>query len=69
MSRDRAEQSWLYHFWLEAQSGEPVPYLVAEELFDQIIAWVEERKLQIGGGFRAPTEEEMQPDPQPFGSM
>lgn len=66
MSRDQRKESWLFHFWLEAQDGSAIDYATAEELFEQLIAWVEARNLQIGGGFRAPTEEEMNPEPFPI---
>ena len=61
MNKDLFEPAWVFHFFLEAQDGSPVAHDTAEELLDQIIAWVEERNLQIGGAFRATTEEEMRP--------
>jgi hypothetical protein len=67
MSPGRKPQvGWVFHFVLEAQDGRPLPPETPEELIDQIIAWVEERGLQIGGGFREPTYEEANPAPLPL---
>lgn len=61
-----AEKSWVFRFSLEAQDGNVVPYPKAEELMNMIIEWVEDRNLQIGGGFRPPTKEELNPEPLPL---
>jgi hypothetical protein len=66
MAMNDAEKAWVFYFSLEAQMGRSVSYSEAEQLLDQVIAWVEERGLQIGGGFRAPTEEESNPEPFPL---
>jgi hypothetical protein len=58
-----AEKSWVFRFSLEAQDESAVPYSQAEELIDMIIDWVEARNLQIGGGFRPPTQDELNPEP------
>lgn len=67
-AKGRQEEAWVFHFFLEAQEGTPVSSETAEELLDQIIAWVEARGLQIGGGYRAQTEEERNPKPYPVDS-
>jgi hypothetical protein len=61
MKKINLQPAWVFYFFLEAQDGSPVAHDTAEELLDHIIAWVEERNLQIGGAFRPPTEEEMRP--------
>jgi hypothetical protein len=63
MTGKEDEEVWAFHFFLE-QDGNPVPYSEAEALIDQIIAWVEERELQIGGGFHAATIEDAPLVPQ-----
>ena len=65
-AKRRPQVGWVFHFVLEAQNGRPLPPEAPEELLDQIIAWVEERGLQIGGGFREPTYEEANPAPFPL---
>jgi hypothetical protein len=65
------EEVWAFDFFLE-QDGNPLPYLEAEALMNQIIVWVEEKGLQIGGGFHAATIEDTPlvphrlPGPEPF---
>jgi hypothetical protein len=68
MTMSDAEKSWVFRFSLEAQDGSMVPYSQAEELIDMIIEWVEARSLQIGGGFRPPTQEELNPKSLPLRS-
>jgi len=63
MSNEHYESCWIFNFVMESESGDLVPVRVAEELMDQIILWVEERSLQIGGGFREPKPEELEPGP------
>jgi hypothetical protein len=63
MTGKEDEEVWAFHFFLE-QDGHPVPYSEAEALIDQIIAWAEERGLQIGGGFHAATVEDAPLVPQ-----
>ena len=63
MSTERAEPVWLFHFALESESGVPIPSTIPEELIDLIVDWVEKRELQIGGGYRAPDPNELQPGP------
>lgn len=65
-TRRKPQIGWVFHFVLEAQDGRPLPPSTAEALIDQIIAWIEERGLQIGGGFREPTYEEANPAPLPL---
>ena len=57
------EQAWVFCFFLEAQDGRLLSSSAAEDLLDQIISWVEEKGLQIGGGFRPPTHDEANPEP------
>ncbi|MBW3542572.1 MAG: hypothetical protein KY476_20100 [Planctomycetes bacterium] len=51
---------WLFDFALESETGEPVAAERAEQLLDMIVAWAEERQLQVGGGYRPPSDEELQ---------
>lgn len=55
------EEAWIFRFVLESGTGSPVARQQAEELLDQIIEWVEERGLQIGGGYRAPDPSDAEP--------
>src|SRR5436305_10112210 len=48
MSTRDPQQGWVFHFVLEQQEGNLLPDTTAEELLDNIIAWVEERGLEIG---------------------
>jgi len=63
MSKELDEPVWIFRFALESESKELVSPRVAENLMDHIIAWVEERGLQIGGGFRKPKPGENEPGP------
>ena len=63
MSDENSEQAWVFYFFLEAQDGRLLAPSTAEDLLDQIISWVEEKGLQVGGGFRPPTYEEANPKP------
>jgi len=53
-----SREAWVFYFFVESSSNEPVAYEAAEEFFDHIIASAEQRGLQVGGTFRPPTEEE-----------
>ncbi len=62
MSND-SQACWVFSFCLESESGEPVSRAEATELMENIIRYVEENNLQIGGGFRAPRADELEPGP------
>lgn len=64
MSNDHDEEVWVFRFCLESELEEvKISPEVAENLLEQISVWAEERGLQIGGGYRKPTAEEMKPGP------
>jgi hypothetical protein len=63
-AEQRSQEEWLYRFRIKAMTGQAIEYSVAEELFFDILRWVEVRCLQIGGGFRE-EQEEASPEPKP----
>ena len=58
MTRNDSREAWVFYFFVESSSNEPVAYEVAEEFFEHILASAERRGLQVGGTFRPPTVEE-----------
>jgi hypothetical protein len=58
MTEKESREAWVFYFFVESDSNEPVAYEVAEEFFDHILQSAEQRGLQVGGTFRAPTDEE-----------
>lgn len=58
MKTNEHQEAWVFYFFVESAKNEPVPYELAERFLDDIIATAEARGLQIGGGFRPPTQEE-----------
>ncbi len=63
MENRHLQPVWLFHFGLESESGEPIEQTVAAELLEYIVVWAEQRGLQVGGGYRRPTQEELTPGP------
>ena len=58
MASDERATAWRFRFWLEHQEDDsPVSEQLAEELMNWIVDWAESRGLQVGGGFRAETDE------------
>jgi hypothetical protein len=53
---------WVFEFALEHERGERIPIATASELLEYILAWVEEHNLQMGGGFRPCSPEELAGD-------
>jgi hypothetical protein len=54
---------WLFRFALEKEDGTYVEREIADSLFEKIIEWAEANGCQVGGGYRAPTEEELADGP------
>jgi hypothetical protein len=59
----QSEQVWLFNITLEKEDGSKFDSNYPEELLNIIVNWAEQNQLQIGGGYRAPTHEEMQDGP------
>lgn len=53
MASKETEIVWFFSFGLEAGEGKQIPKEFAEGLLDHIIAWAEERDLEVGGGYVA----------------
>jgi len=60
---DNSQPVWIFEFAIESESGELVPQSSAAELLERILELVEDRGLQIGGGYRIPKPEELEPGP------
>ena len=54
---------WIFRFSLEHESGKPVRRTTADALLQSIVKWAEEENLQVGGGYRPPRPEELEPGP------
>lgn len=61
----RREVAWMFRFALSATRERQVSYARAEQLFENIIEWVEQRDLQVGGGFSAEKRADTDP-PRPL---
>ena len=54
---------WIFRFTIEHESGSPVDRATAEALMENIVKWSETKGLQVGGGYRSPKPEELEPGP------
>jgi hypothetical protein len=56
-----ASTEWEFRSFLEKDNGQPLSEKTAAALLDVVLRWVEERGLQVGGGYRRPEQEEAEP--------
>ncbi len=60
---DNQDVCWIFNFALESTSGVPVARSVPSALLETIVQWAEDNEMQIGGGYRKPSEQESKSGP------
>jgi hypothetical protein len=63
IEKKNSEEVWLFKFALESENGEKLERKKTDELMDTIIAWAEKNNCQIGGGYRKPSNDEVDDSP------